>query len=331
MILNNQKGAAMIVALMVLLVVALLGTALWQYSSTDRLQVFRDEKRMQAYYIARAGADATRSKINTILGLIVWENDQPVVLRNTNNDFFENGNFEVVTTIEKIKDSETNLDIGKKVKILSTGTVQDVSETVEINIDIMSGVLPSESSSVFPSTVEEDDWLNGSNKNDTAEPNWVEVSNPKDTTGRIKSDLGSYLAVGFPENLVVEHQEGQQSFNLHAENFWFKNDTISLWIKQGNILNLHSDTIVFEGTVELDGPHDKNFGVVGLYTSTNSGYGKVYFYKDVVNQGGQQIVPKGAYYFKNGVELWGKPNVTPALGTGLIPIEDTGNSDTTWK
>ncbi len=56
---RDEKGAAMIVALLVMVVLLLLGTALWQYSTSDTIHVAMDEKRMQAYYLARAGADAT--------------------------------------------------------------------------------------------------------------------------------------------------------------------------------------------------------------------------------------------------------------------------------
>lgn len=45
--------------LLVMLVMSLLGTALWQYSVTDTIHVSRDQERIQAYYLARAGADAT--------------------------------------------------------------------------------------------------------------------------------------------------------------------------------------------------------------------------------------------------------------------------------
>jgi hypothetical protein len=56
---RNNRGAAMPISLVVMLVLSLLGTALWQYSVNDTLHVARDQQRMQAYYLARAGADAT--------------------------------------------------------------------------------------------------------------------------------------------------------------------------------------------------------------------------------------------------------------------------------
>lgn len=56
---RNEAGLAMPLALMVMLVLSLLGTALWQYSMTDLQHVSIDERRTQAFYLARAGADAT--------------------------------------------------------------------------------------------------------------------------------------------------------------------------------------------------------------------------------------------------------------------------------
>lgn len=63
MLLHNEKGFAMPLALMVMLVVTLLGTALWQYSYTDTIQVDRSVKKTQAHYIARSAADATAEYI----------------------------------------------------------------------------------------------------------------------------------------------------------------------------------------------------------------------------------------------------------------------------
>lgn len=52
----NEKGWAMPLVLTVMVVVTLLGTALWQYSMTDLKHVSIEEKRMQAHYLARSGA-----------------------------------------------------------------------------------------------------------------------------------------------------------------------------------------------------------------------------------------------------------------------------------
>lgn len=55
--LNNNNGAAMIIAILLVAVMSLLGTALWMYSTTDTLHVSHEEKKVQAYYVARSAAD----------------------------------------------------------------------------------------------------------------------------------------------------------------------------------------------------------------------------------------------------------------------------------
>jgi Tfp pilus assembly protein PilV len=49
---GNNRGVAMPLVLVVIFVISLLGTALWQYSITDTMHVSMDGKGMQAYYLA---------------------------------------------------------------------------------------------------------------------------------------------------------------------------------------------------------------------------------------------------------------------------------------
>ncbi len=60
---KEKKGSAIITVLIVMGVLTLLGTAILQYSVNDNLQVFNDEKRMQAHYLARSGAEAVADYI----------------------------------------------------------------------------------------------------------------------------------------------------------------------------------------------------------------------------------------------------------------------------
>lgn len=55
---RNEKGMAMPLTLIVMVVIALLGIALWQYSMSELSTSVRSEKRARAHYIARAGAEA---------------------------------------------------------------------------------------------------------------------------------------------------------------------------------------------------------------------------------------------------------------------------------
>ncbi|WP_027365947.1 pilus assembly PilX N-terminal domain-containing protein [Desulfotruncus alcoholivorax] len=59
MLLRDNRGIALPLALMVLFVLSLLGVAAMQYSMAQAKSVAQDERIMQAYYLARSGADAT--------------------------------------------------------------------------------------------------------------------------------------------------------------------------------------------------------------------------------------------------------------------------------
>lgn len=58
MSIKDEKGLALPLVMMVMFVTALLGTALWQYSMADTIQVSRSQRQIEAYYVARSGADA---------------------------------------------------------------------------------------------------------------------------------------------------------------------------------------------------------------------------------------------------------------------------------
>ncbi|KUO50589.1 MAG: hypothetical protein APF76_08045 [Desulfitibacter sp. BRH_c19] len=125
---KNEEGSAMIVAILVVLVLTLLGTALWNYSMADTIQTAREEKRMQAYYLARSGAEAVAENIvNDTDKLILKELDNlggtiepaPSYLDGSTNRYFE-------VKIER-QDSRTLL-------IESIGTVDDLSQKVTVKL-----------------------------------------------------------------------------------------------------------------------------------------------------------------------------------------------------
>lgn len=56
--LKNQNGSALPLVLVTMLVLSILGSTLLLLNTTETRQVAREEKRVQAYYIARSGAEA---------------------------------------------------------------------------------------------------------------------------------------------------------------------------------------------------------------------------------------------------------------------------------
>lgn len=126
--LRNEKGFVMPLALMVMFVVSLLGIALWQYSMTDTLQVTNELERMQAYYLAKSGADITMKILVTRSGEL---NNMPFYLYGDLNNLNvvygiydgSRNNSQIVVTVVS--------EGSNKGKISSIGNINGVINKVE--------------------------------------------------------------------------------------------------------------------------------------------------------------------------------------------------------
>lgn len=328
---RNEKGWAMPLALLVMVVIFLLGTALWYYSTAETIQVARVENRMKAHYLARSGAAAMAKWINEnrfiksafIETELLGTTSLPVSLGE--------GTFKVTL--------EGTLD---RITVKSKGTVGGVTDEVTITLNFSGGGLPSpkDISTIFPKTFNfKGGWLDGTNKNDP-HIQWVEVDKNK---ARIKRDVPQMqeYAVLFSRGLTVEHQESQKAFSFYAKYILFENTPYSLYIKSGNTLNLHSDIIIFMGLVELDQPggidkqSEMTLNVLNGEIINGKKYGRVYFFDDVIWTRGNSygvVIEKGAYYFLDGTIIRSTPIVIPSLvDGGLIPYTGgSGGSGSVW-
>jgi hypothetical protein len=108
---KNSKGVALPIALLVMFVLSILGTVIWQYSMTDTIQVARTENTMKAFYIARSGAEATAA-------WMMDENNSGYSLFNkvASDNVFGDGTYDV-----KVNEIE-----GNRVRIDSTANVNGV-------------------------------------------------------------------------------------------------------------------------------------------------------------------------------------------------------------
>lgn len=128
-IIKNSKGLALGTVLILASILTLLGITIWNYSSRDVLGAERAEKKMQAYYLAKSGADAVAQYIITnpdnmnmshyIESLIDAPESTPTKL-----DEDTPGHFRVKVE----KDRDNNLVIA------STGTVDNINETVQVKL-----------------------------------------------------------------------------------------------------------------------------------------------------------------------------------------------------
>lgn len=122
-LIQNESGFALPTAMITMIVLTLLGTALWQYSVTDTRQVAMDQNKMQAHYIARAGAEAMAehliNKPGTTGNLVEGTKLNPAT------GALDNGTFEVKIT----------KDEGHPVTISSTGYVNsNIKDTVNLTL-----------------------------------------------------------------------------------------------------------------------------------------------------------------------------------------------------
>jgi len=135
MIPKRNKGSALIVVIMVMTILTILGTAILNISLSETKQASYEDKRIQAHYLARAGAEAT---------LTAWEdadNDSKpsgtceTVYLDNSNKFVDtpstNRNFYVIV----IKQGDDTV-------ISSVGSVENVQQTVKVTIKPVTVTVP---------------------------------------------------------------------------------------------------------------------------------------------------------------------------------------------
>jgi hypothetical protein len=123
--LNNHKGSAMIVTLMVVLVITVLGFALWSYSTSEVRFTEIDANKMRAHYLARSGAEIVANYMiinstGTLVSSITPDSSylsEPTAL----------GDGSFVVSINMNAD-------GDEVTIESTGTVNGIDDRVVLTM-----------------------------------------------------------------------------------------------------------------------------------------------------------------------------------------------------
>ena len=306
MLFKDERGIALPVVLMVMIVLSVLGTALWQYSTADTVQVTVDEKKMQAYYLARAGAEATaqyiRNNPSSAATLINDPKTDPMYMSDGTNDY-GNGTYEVDVTGDP-----------NNVKIESTGTVNDVKQTVVITLTPTGGV-PTTPSNARSAT--DLDWLNGQShviNHGTHEPVVFPVS---------------YLAGNLQDYLKVNQDAEFEASSMYFERYVQINSCT---------LTLHADEIIFRDDVELNtqghnysslyldisdhGTDGADIAELGGISGTT--YGKVYFIGGIKYDNGTVVLSPGAYYFPINSSL-------PTDKDQYKHFEPSGGFNMTWN
>lgn len=130
-LLRDEKGLAMPLALIVLLVLTLLGIALWQYSMSELNNAVREEKRARAYYIARAGAESVARfvMINPdVLDSIPKEIDAVITSESIN--YKTGDDVDVGDVVVELKRIASN-----KIEVTGIGEVDEVIQRVSLILE----------------------------------------------------------------------------------------------------------------------------------------------------------------------------------------------------
>lgn len=212
------------IALLVLFVLTLLGTVLWQYFMTDTMQVARAEEMTQAYYLARSGVEVGLGNLENVL-------------------------YNSVSTITSIDELETKLTYIPSISAVDTGTFDVNYEVDKTNssVKIISNgtaaeVTQKEAAIVnfhFPAlNLNPPQWLNNGyivNTND---------KNPSDQTGNI-AQVSNKENVGH----AIKHTSGLT--DLYASFIAFIDAAPSLEIGNNATLHLHAGIVSFYDSIYL--------------------------------------------------------------------------------
>ncbi|MGE5449937.1 MAG: hypothetical protein ACM3PA_01005 [Methanomassiliicoccales archaeon] len=134
---KKDEGSALIIAIMIMLILVLMGTTLLSMWSAEVKRVRYEGQRVQAYYIARSGADA--------LGYYFEKNPE-----NLDNTTLKNKMNSIITTEAAGQQSYSTplgstgafkllifrqTDNQRLINIISTGTVDKVSQQITLVIE----------------------------------------------------------------------------------------------------------------------------------------------------------------------------------------------------
>ena len=133
---TNNSGVVLPIILLIILILTFLGTAFWRYSVQDTIYAENNEKRMQAYYLARSGADALAQYIidnpdgidmkQFVDQLVAAPQSEPTYISSEVDGYFQ---------VEVSRDEDEGLII-----IESVGTVDDISRKAVLTLrEIING------------------------------------------------------------------------------------------------------------------------------------------------------------------------------------------------
>ena len=289
---RNETGIALISVLMVVVVFLLLGMALFQWTAVEALQVQRQEKQLQAYYLARSGLEAALNYVfeQVAQGVSV----DKLKLNKLNGSLAEAGSYEVTFSRDA---EEGSVEINAKGYVAGPVTAE---ETIRCTAYLDSPL----------------------GRADKAEAiGW----------GSLSGQHLNLVAAGKDNPLVhdgtVLFKANNQIFTELKDVHYFKADAMEfssgnkLHFMNESELHLYTDFVVFKTEVEL---HNHSLLTLNVYKNPiiegNVKYGVVYFSDDAFRGD-----PKGYFKFKDGItwqngKLQNRADLVPISGAELSKV-----------
>ena len=246
-LISGERGLALPLVLIVMLVLFILGTVLLQYAITEAVQVSRSEKRMQAHYLARSGLETMA------VHLISNPTDLNDYIDETGTGSIPDsgGDFSVLVTEEA----------DGKITIESTGQVVDNGSVIE---EVLSLTLISTSAGLFEDAIFANNDLNISGMRkvygDLSSNGNIIVGGTTRGVGDMEhpDQNRDYPEPQFPDDVPVngiELNAGQndETINENKRFTSIKNKNQSTITFDTNVGDLN---IIVEGIIEIKGDYD---------------------------------------------------------------------------
>ena len=250
---HYEKGAALISVLMVVVVFLLLGTALLQWTAVEAIQVQRQERQLQAHYLARSGLDVALNYVFEQVAQGISVKDMK--LSDLKYPVGGVGSYEVTFT----KGSEEQESVEIRVRGYLTGPVP-VEETIKAYLEL-------------PKTARAEDIGWGIKRAPHLDLRFAD----EEYDGLV-SFVADNQVVTINNNRYGDKDRGYNHY-FKAPAMMFSSDTLS--IENGSTLHLYTDFVAFRTKTKLLGSDN----LLTLNVNTNPiiedgvKYGVVYFAK----------------------------------------------------
>lgn len=137
---KKRNGAALVIAVIVMMVFMMLGTTLLNVSSFEANTIVSQNKKLQAYYLARAGAESTLKAWKDAPSL---SKARPIGLTHT---YYLQSDGSYSTTTSTLGSFQINVTkVGTVTTIISTGTFSNVSQKSTLTINQVNNYLMGDS------------------------------------------------------------------------------------------------------------------------------------------------------------------------------------------